>query len=57
MILKEYLNTKPIEECFDLYPSKYKGRSLYLYEDAEITSIENNSRNVNRKIIKLNNGE
>lgn len=57
MTLKEYLNTKPIEECFDLHPSKYKGRALHLYEDAEITSIENNFRNANRKIIKIDNGE
>lgn len=57
MTLKEYLNTKPIEECFDLHPSKYKGRSLHLYEDAEIIFIENDSRNVNRKIIKIDIGE
>lgn len=57
MTLKEYLNTKPIEEYFDLYPTKYVGRDLYLYENAEIVSIENDSRNVNRKIIKIDIGE
>lgn len=40
MTLKQYLNQKPIEECFDLIPSVYKGRDLHEYKDAEINLIK-----------------
>ena len=53
MTLKQYLNRKPVEECFDLIPSVYKGRDLHEYEDAEIKIIKTDSRDSNRKIILL----
>ena len=53
MTLREYLNQKPIEECFELIPSVYKGRDLHKYEDAEIKIIKTDSKNPDRKIILL----
>lgn len=53
MTLKEYLNQKPIEECFDLIPSVYKGRDLHEYETTEIKIIKTDPKNPNRKIILL----
>ncbi len=53
MTLKQYLNQKPIEECFDLIPSVYKGRDLHGYTDTEIKLIKTDPRTPNRKIILL----
>ena len=53
MTLKQYLNQKLVEECFDLIPSVYKGRDLHEYKDAEIKIIKTDPRNPNRKIILL----
>lgn len=53
MTLKQYLNQKPIEECFDLIPSVYKGRDLHEYKDAKIKRIKTDPKNPNRKIILL----
>ena len=53
MTLKQYLNQKPIEECFDLIPVVYKGRDLHEYRDAEIKIIKTNPKDPNRKIIML----
>ena len=53
MTLKEYLNQKPVEECFDLIPSVYKGRDLHEYETTEIKIIKTDAKDPNRKIILL----
>ena len=53
MTLKEYLNQKPVEECFDLIPSVYVGRDLHEYENAKIKTIKTDPRDPNRKIILL----
>lgn len=53
MTLKQYLNQKPIEECFNLIPAVYKGRDLHEYKDAKIKSIQTDPKDPNRKIILL----
>lgn len=53
MTLKQYLKQKPVEECFDLIPSVYKGRDLHECENLKIKIIKTDSRNSNRKIILL----
>lgn len=53
MTLKQYLNQKPVEECFDLIPSVYKGRDLHEYENAKIKIIKTDPKNPYRKIILL----
>lgn len=53
MTLKEYLNQKPIEECFDLIPSVYRGRDLHKYKNAKIKLIKTDPKDLNRKIILL----
>lgn len=53
MTLKQYLNQKPIEECFDLIPSVYKGRNLHEYENVKIKTIKTDPKDPNRKMILL----
>ena len=53
MTLKQYLDQKPIGECFDLIPSVYKGRDLQEYKDAKIKIIKTDPKNPDRKIILL----
>ena len=53
MTLKQYLNQKPVEECFDLIPGVYKGRDLHEYKDAEIKIVKTDPKDHNRKIILL----
>ena len=53
MTLKQYLNQKPIEECFDLIPSVYTSRNLHEYENTEIKSIKTDPKHPDRKIILL----
>ena len=44
MTLKEYLDQKPIEDCFDLIPSVYKGRDLHEYENVEIKTVKTDQK-------------
>lgn len=53
MTLKQYLNQKPIEECFDLIPSVYKGRDLHEYENVKIKIIKTDEKHPTRKVILL----
>lgn len=53
MTLKQYLNQKPVEKCFDLIPAVYKGRDLHEYETTEIKIIKTDPKDPNRKIILL----